>query len=238
MLKLLIADGTEEFALALSDVLEDAFSIRICSRGREVLSLLHSFQPDLLVLDLMLPELDGISLLQQARREGMRPMVLVTSRFISDYVLETLESLDVGYAMRKPCDICATVERLKDLAQRLGAGENALLPEPREQVSALLLHLGVAARVRGFACLREAVLLMMEDPARPITKEIYPMLGALMDGNAAQMEHAIRGAITKAWRERTPEIWNNYFPQDANGASRCPTNKEFICRLAASLSQK
>lgn len=238
MLKLLIADGTEEFALALSDALRDTYQIRTCSRGWEVLSQLRSFTPDLLVLDMMLAELDGISLLQQAAQEGLRPMVLVTSRFFNDYVLESLENLGVGYAMRKPCDINATVSRLKDLSRRIPDREPAAPPDPRESVSALLLHLGMAARLRGYACLREAVLMMMEDPGRSVTKEIYPQVGARTGGNAVQMEHAIRSAIAKTWKKRSPGTWDAYFPTDANGVSKCPTNKEFICRLADSLTRK
>lgn len=237
MLKLLIADGTEEFVLALSDALRDTYQIRACSGGREVLSLLRGFSPDLLLLDMMLPELDGISLLQQAAEEGIRPMVLATSRFFNDYVLERLESLGVGYVMRKPCDINATVCRLHDLSQRIRVPAQTR-PDPRNAISAALLNLGFAASLKGYACLREAVLLMMEDPGQSITKELYPEVGKRTGGNRVQTEHAIRSAIAKTWEKRDPGVWDAYFPPKAGGVSKCPTNKEFICRLADSLGLK
>lgn len=107
-MKLLIADGNEEFRRALAAELQGAYHVRCCGDGKEALSLLRSFVPDVLVLDLMLPELDGISLLQSAASAGLCPMVLVTSRFYNDYILGALGELSVGYMMRKPCDIPAT----------------------------------------------------------------------------------------------------------------------------------
>ena len=110
-MKLLIADGNEEFRRALAAELQGAYHVRCCGDGKEALSLLRSFVPDVLVLDLMLPELDGISLLQSAASAGLCPMVLVTSRFYNDYILGALGELSVGYMMRKPCDIPATAAR-------------------------------------------------------------------------------------------------------------------------------
>ena len=97
--KLLIADGNEEFRRALAAELQGAYHVRCCDDGKEALSLLRSFAPDVLVLDLMLPGLDGISLLQSAAASGLCPMVLVTSRFYNDYVLTALGELSVGYML-------------------------------------------------------------------------------------------------------------------------------------------
>lgn len=120
-MKLLIADGNEEFRRALAAELQGAYHVRCCGDGKEALSLLRSFVPDVLVLDLMLPELDGISLLQSAASAGLCPMVLVTSRFYNDYILGALGELSVGYMMRKPCDIPATAARIGDLSRHIRA---------------------------------------------------------------------------------------------------------------------
>lgn len=230
MLKLLIADGSEEFSLALADALGDNCQIRICANGKEVLTALHQDAPDVMLLDMMLPEIDGISLLQQAAAANICPMVLATSRFFNPYVLEMLEELGVGYVMRKPCDINATVARLKDLSQRIRTPMKSQ-PDPRNTVSTLLLNLGIAPRLKGYACLREAVLLMTEDPVRSITKEIYPDVAKRLGGNKEQVEHVIRSAIQKAWVKRDVRVWESCFSQNCSGG-KCPTNKEFICRLS------
>ena len=98
--KLLIAEGTEDFRAALTDSLRGAFHLRECGDGNLAMEMLRRFQPDILVLDLMLPGLDGISLLQMAAAAGIRPMVLATTRFVSDYVLEAIEPASSGAPCR------------------------------------------------------------------------------------------------------------------------------------------
>ena len=230
MLKLLIADGSEEFSMALADALRGTCQLRICPNGKEVLSILRDDTPDVLLLDLMLPELDGISLLQQAAADNICPMVLATSRFFNSYVLETLDELGVGYVMRKPCDVNATVARLMDLSQRIRTPVK-LQTDPRNAVSTLLLDMGIQPRLKGYACLREAVLLMAEDPGRSITKEVYPNVAKRLGGNKEQVEHVIRSSIQKAWTKRDIQVWAAYFPSNCS-SGKCPTNKEFICRLS------
>lgn len=171
--KLLIADGNEEFRRALAAELQGAYHVRCCDDGKEALSLLRSFAPDVLVLDLMLPGLDGISLLQSAAASGLCPMVLVTSRFYNDYVLTALGELSVGYMMRKPCDIPATAARIGDLSRQIRT-PLVTPPDPQTQVTNLLLSLSVPSKLRGYAYLREAIPMMLKDPDQPITKVLYP----------------------------------------------------------------
>lgn len=147
-MKLLIADGNEEFRRALAAELQGAYHVRCCGDGKEALSLLRSFVPDVLVLDLMLPELDGISLLQSAASAGLCPMVLVTSRFYNDYILGALGELSVGYMMRKPCDIPATAARIGDLSRHIRA-PLVTPPDPQTQVTNLLLSLNIPSKLRG-----------------------------------------------------------------------------------------
>lgn len=233
-LKLLIADGNEEFRLALAQALQGAYYVRSCQSGKEALNLLRSYSPDVLVLDLMLPELDGISLLQSAAASGFRPMVLATTPFLNDYVLESAERLGVGYMIRKPCDIRATVARITDLSQRLHPLQPTK-PDPRTSVSNLLLSLGVPTKLHGYAYLREAVLLMAQDPSQSITKELYPRVAALCRCNPKHVERSSRTAIESAWLHRDDRIWQLYFQPGVDGIIPRPSNGAFISRLADSL---
>ena len=234
-LKMLIADGSEEFASALADLVRGAYVLRQSRDGLEALALLGSFRPDILVLDLMLPGLDGISLLRQAAAAGLQPMVLATSRYVSDYVVEAVNQLGVGYLMMKPCDVRATAARLQDLTQRL---KQPLFtqPDPRTAVSNLLLALGVPTKLRGYTYLREAVLERMRDPAQSVTKELYPTVAALCAATPIQVERSIRSAIAAAWTRRDEQMWRMYFQPDPDGQLPRPTNAAFISRLADSLA--
>ena len=232
---MLIADSSEEFGTALADMLRGAYILRFCREGRETLAVLNSFQPDVLVLDLMLPGLDGISILRQAAAAGLRPMVLATSRYVSDYVVEAMTQLGVGYLMVKPCDLRATVARLGDLTQRL---KQPLFtqPDPRTAVSNMLLTLGVPTKLRGYAYLRESILERMREPTQSVTKELYPTVAALCCATPIQVERSIRSAIAAAWTRRDEQVWQLYFPWDSGSTRPRPTNAAFISRLADSLA--
>ena len=233
--KLLIADGSEEFRAALTHALPGNYQIRTCSDGQDALSLLRSFHPDILVLDLMLPGLDGISLLHTAASEEICPVVLATCRFLTEYMAESVDSLGISYVMIKPCDIPATVNRIQDLSQRIHAPVLSVA-DTRTLATNLLRSLGVPTKLHGYTYLREGILLMIKDPHQTITKELYPAVGALCQCSADQVERSIRTAIKNAWMSREDSVWQAYFPPGPDGRIHKPTNAAFLTRLADSLA--
>ena len=229
--KLLIADVGDEFRLALAEYTADTFVVRTCQEGREALQTILSFQPDVLVLDMMLPGLDGVSILQAAADADIRPVVLATTKFASDYLAESAQRLGVEYMMVKPCDVKATASRLKELVERRNVPASAG-PDPRNAVSNVLLSLGISVKLRGYAYLREAILETMRCPGQMVTKELYPKVGKLCDGTVVQVERSIRSAITKAWSKRDEDLWSLYFQKGPSGALERPTNAVFISAVA------
>ncbi len=233
-LKLLIADGNEEFRLALAEALQGTYYVRSCCTGREALSLLRSFGPDVLVLNLILPEMDGISLLENALACGIHPMVLATTRLTNDYIMESVTRLGVDYVMKRPCDIPSTVARVRDLSRHI-APPILSVPDPRAQVTNLLLSLGIPTKLKGYPLLREAILLMAKDPDQAITKELYPSVAAACGCNKDRVERGIRSIINAGWMRRDDRIWQQYFRPGPDGVIHRPSNGEFITRLAESL---
>lgn len=229
MQKLLIADRNEDFRLALAEALQGHYHIRSCSSGREALDLLRSDSPDIFVLDLMLPELDGITLLETAVSEGIRPKVLAATSLLSDYVLEAAARLGIGYLILKPCDVHATAARIGDLTHTLRASPRK--PEKRTLVSQQLLSLSLSTKHKGYNYLIEAVLMMEKEPNVSITKELYPAVAKICGCERGHVERSIRSAIESAWKRRDPLLWQQYFP---DAVSR-PSNAVFICRLAEAL---
>lgn len=229
--RLLIADATEEFCMALVDFVRDFYEIRTCREGNEALQVIRSFRPHILVLDLMMPGLDGITLLQRAAQEGHTPMVLATTRFQSDYVLETLARLGVDYLMVKPCEIKAVAARVKDLSGHLKPME-VEKPDPRTQVSNTMLKLSFSTKLHGYSYLREAIVETVMHPGQMVTKELYPTIAAMNHGSTDQVERSIRSAITKAWAAGDETVWRRFFLPEADGRVRRPTNAAFITRIA------
>lgn len=241
-LKLLIAEGTEDFRIALADTLRGVYMVRECSEGNEALRMMKTFRPDLVILDMMLPGLDGITLLQRAVEADLHPMVLATTRFHNEYVVDSSLELGVGYILVKPCEVRAVAARLSDLSQRIHPAIVSR-PDAKTYVSNMLLALGIPTRLKGYGYLREAVLRMAEDPGQPITKELYPAVASAFKTEDVRIDHthverSIRSAIGVAWKKRDPQLWAMYFAPKGDGTVRCPSNGDFITRLAYALNSE
>ena len=230
MQKLLIADSSEEFSLVLVGSLRASFQVEYCTDGTRALDLLRTLRPDLLLLDLMMPGLDGLDILRMVKQEHLCRCVIVTSAFASDYLLEAIRELPVDYFYRKPCCVSSIVDRISDLAARLGPGHTQ--PDPHCAVSSTLLALNIPTHKKGFRYARCGILLLARDPDQQITKEVYPAIAKEFGTSTTAVEKAIRSAIDSAWESHNPSVWRQYFHPAASGQIPRPTNTQFLSRLA------
>lgn len=227
--RVLIADCREDFLLSMDTALQSRCHVTLCSSGKKALALLRSQPCDLLLLDLMLPELDGISLLEILHAEGLQPMVIAVTALINTYVIDSVQRLNVAYLIRKPCDLEAVAARIDDLLQ-----EYSPRPAPcddRRFVSDLLTSLSVKSKHVGFHYLLEAILAYAKHPEQSFTKELYPAIGKPSGRSGKLVERSIRSALDSAWAQREEAVWLRYFP----AAPRRPTAAAFITALAQTL---
>lgn len=232
MLKLLIADCNEDFRLALAGALRESYHVFCCSSGKEALHILYQEKPEVLVLDLMLPELDGLTLLEAAVAKGLCPKVLAATSLLTDYVLDSAQRLGIGYIIRKPCDIQATAARVRDLTQTLNPSPRKA--DKRSQIPERLLALSFSTKHNGYNYLIEAILMMTANPAQSVTKELYPAIAKIFHCGSRHVERSVRSAMESAWDHGDPAIWQQYFPD----AQRRPSNAVFISRLADDLRRE
>lgn len=230
----LIADSDESCCKQLQETLRWICDVHTCCTGTEALSLLSSLHPDVVLLDLMLPQLDGISVLKALRGSGSHPVILASTCLVTDYILETAEKLGVSYLMMKPCDLRATAARIQEQLAKLeesrkDAGDIDL------RIAGLLLMMGFSVKLHGFKYLREAISQMLQNPDQSITKELYPQVGRVYQAAGSHVERSIRGALLDAWKRRDERIWQLYFPADSSGKMAKPTNAVFITRIADGL---
>ncbi len=224
---LLIADSSDTFRLALCDALQDTFQIYSCRTGKEALAFLRSCQPDIFVLDLMLPELDGISLLRCSAAEGFQPVTIAFTRLASEYITDNLLDLNIGYILMKPCDVFHAAERIRDVSSRSIPGMGRI---SRDRVSHLLLALSFRPKHHGYSYLLEAIPRYAQCPTQSITKELYVSVGQTVQ--TKNIERPIRTAIEAAWAHRDEARWNLCFPSPPGVPPSCPSNAELISRLA------
>lgn len=228
--KILIADPSPGFCQALSDLLGSSFQLVSCQDGTAALELLDRFRPDVLVVDLTLPGLDGLSLLRSATALASRPACLATTRFLSHYIEASINELGVDYVMMKPCDMQALADRILDLT-----AQNAPPPTHDSNIANTLIGLDVAASRQGFPCLESAIELYIQTPGISMTKELYPQVGKALDRSPSSVERSIRSCIHSAWDNRDEKVWRLYFRADRNGNVPRPTNARFIANVAEHL---
>jgi two-component system response regulator (stage 0 sporulation protein A) len=231
MRKVLIVDAAEDFRSVLADALRGTYAVKTCDNGQDALELARTFCPDLLILDLMISGVDGLSLVQMITQIRGKPLVLATTRFQSEYVLDAASRIGIDYMVVKPCNIQAMIARLDDLVASQNRADR-VRPDSGATVANTLKTLGVATRNSGYTYLREAVPIFAEDPRQAITKELYPAVGKRCNVSADQVERSIRTAIEGAWNRRDEQIWKLYFTPLSDGSIRKPSNAEFISRLA------
>lgn len=231
MQKLLIADSSEAFSSKLSGELAVQFEVITCADGQKALELLSSYKPDILILNLMLPYVDGLTVLQEST---FRPaIVLAITMHMSVYVEQAVHTLNIDYTMVAPSPE-AVAMRLRDLLNRYHVVSDNV------DIHGMTTHhlhlLNIPTHLDGYRQLCAALPMFAENPRLLLTKELYPAVAKLCDcADGRAVEHSIRKAIQAAWRQRDNATWRKYFT-DISG--NCPTNKEFLCRLAEILSKK
>lgn len=228
MQKLLIADPSEPFASALAEALRGEFEIQICQDGAAALECLLSFRPDALILNLMLPHKDGLTVLQAA--SYVPPVVLGISSYTNAYIERAAAAAGVGFILICPC-INAVCVRLMDLICQTHTAQKQ--PNPQAETAVHLHILNFPTKRDGYQQLCTCIPMFSRDPSQRLTKELYPAVAkACGCGDGRSVEHSIRLVITSAWRDRDENVWRKYFPPDASGSIPCPSNKAFISRLA------
>ena len=227
----LITDPSEDFCCELSQKLTQFSQVLACKNVGETLEFLAQEQPDVLVLDLMMPDMDGISLIELLNSSGRTPKILATSSYVSPYIQDAMARLNVICLMEKPCCVSTVAARVRTMLQQKGA---SLCTD--SGVSRLLLRMGFSAKLRGYAYLREAVLRMASDPDISLTNELYPGVAGVFGVTSQHVEHSIRGAVMDAWKNRPAGVWELYLAPDELGCLERPTNAEIISALASSLT--
>lgn len=239
MKRILIADASEEFRMSLAEQLRKNYVVECRDNGDDALEFLRGSRPDVLILDLMLPGIDGLGILQAADQEGIRPITIVTSRFFSDYLIGAMSHFRVDYAVVKPCRDIVLVQRVDELVTECLL-EQPGYPSAESVVTTQMYDLGMPSNLAGFAQARMGIMMLTKDPGQSITKELYPAIAAQSEQrtSAGSVERNIRTAINAAWCRHNEEVWRRYFPATPDGHVPKPTNTQFLTRLADSVSQR
>lgn len=229
MVKILVADSAGEFCSAVADAFYGRYTVLTCNDGRSALKLLCEEKPEVLWLDLMLPGMDGLTVLQSAALHGVRPKLIACIRHDSEYIMRMLERFSVSLVMQKPVDWAAAEAHLDALAAGVIRDQGGSVATADQLTYETLMHLGLTGKRCGCKCLYVALLKKIMDPDCQITKRLYPEVADQCGGSSQSVERAIRCVIGEAWENSGDPHWDLYFPEYQD---KCPSNGAFLDRLA------
>ncbi len=239
MNRICIADSSEEFRIELAELLRKDYLVDCCDNGETALEFLRKSHPDMIILDLMLPGLDGLGVLQTAAAEGIQPIVIVTSRFFSDYLVNALDRYHVDYALMKPCSAAVLAQRAHELLMQCQP-DQIVYPTTESVVTTKMYDLGIPTNLAGFEQARLGIVMLAQNPGQSVTKVLYPAIAAMSSQktSAGSVERNIRTAIYAAWSRHNEQVWGKYFPATSDGYIPKPTNTQFLTRLADAVSRQ
>ena len=237
----LLADTNTEFRILLREAMEKTgeFLVEIAQTGDEVLDKVQEQEPDILIMDVILPGLDGLGLLDQLSiMKEKRPEVIVLSQFMSERIIAAAMEHGVYYYMTKPCRTESLLERMRQALTPTGsaAGRGAVEEgvELSSQITSIIHEIGVPAHIKGYQYLRDAIMMSVEDMEmlNSITKILYPTIAKKHQTTPSRVERAIRHAIEVAWNRGRIDALDEAFGKNVCALDDKPTNGEFIALVA------
>ena len=240
-IRVLLADSSEEFRILLKENIEKSGEftlVGITGSGREALELAKTMHPQLVLADVALPELDGLSLLQELQKLNHAPRTIVISAFCNDRTVQEAMNRGAFYFMAKPVHLPSLMEQMRFATQEEEKEETSYSPALESRVTAIIHEVGVPAHIKGYQYVREAIMIAVEDMdvINAVTKVLYPEVAKRFGTTPSRVERAIRHAIEVAWDRGDLETLQKYFGYTVNSAKGKPTNSEFIAMIADRLS--
>lgn len=224
----LIADDNQDFTGTLSTYInrqDDMEVIGIAKDGTEALDMIATMSPDILLLDVIMPHLDGLGVLENINiiKKDKKPICIMLSAVGQDKVTQRAVELGAEYYVVKPFDIEVLIKRMREFKYYKPKDNNVPIKETKSQyielsegghkkeenlealVTNIIHEVGVPAHIKGYQYLREAIMMVVKDidVINQITKSLYPKIAHKFNTTPSRVERAIRHAIEVAWRTWT-----------------------------------
>ncbi len=260
-IKIIIADDNLEFVSTFKNFLENEEDMEVIATakdGIEAYDKIVAMKPDIVLLDVIMPHLDGIGVLEKLTSLSDMPICIMLSAVGQDAITKRALSIGASYYMVKPFELDVLVKRIRELKNilRFPVNNNFILKEngaksnyinvannrPKEDnleilVTNIIHEVGVPAHIKGYQYLRDGIIMVIEDMdvLNQITKQLYPDLAKKHKTTPSRVERAIRHAIEVAWNRGEINTIENIFGYTVNANKGKPTNSEFIAMIADKL---
>lgn len=244
-IKVFIADSNEERTNALIEYVSVISNITIvghCSNGSKAFSMIKQSKPDVIIINLLLTETDGLSLIENINNSlPYTPKTICIFPIVNDFIIKYILDLGVSYFMLSPIEIHVIAQRIIDVFDTFHASHINSLSVPKysshrfeESIKMLLLEIGIPANLKGYLYLSYSIKLLIERDSisGSIAKELYPEVAIKFNSTVSRVERSIRHAIDVAWCRGKIRHMNEIFGINIYNDYEKPTSCEFISLLA------
>jgi two-component system response regulator (stage 0 sporulation protein A) len=253
-IKVCIVDDNRELVGLLEEYLSSQGDIEVLGvayNGQECLNMLKDKEPDVLVLDIIMPHLDGLGVLERLRQlDRPQPNVIMLTAFGQEDVTKKAVDLGAAYFILKPFDMEGLASHIRQVSgnaapiikrahssMRMSNESNGKGKNLDANITSIIHEIGVPAHIKGYLYLREAISMVYNDIELlgSITKVLYPDIAKKYNTTASRVERAIRHAIEVAWSRGNIDSISSLFGYTVSMTKAKPTNSEFIAMVADKL---
>ncbi len=243
-IKVLMIDDNKSLIDMVKEYFKNHSSISInfeAHDGEEGVELIEKERGnyDLILLDLIMPNKDGLYVLEQMKEKNIEEKVIVATSYNTQDIIRTVSEYGVGYFILKPFELTDLEKRILDVSNRNLVKKNIDLYHHNLQMSITkVLHdLGIPSHIKGYTYIREGIGIVYERPETigGITKELYPELAQKFETTVSRVERAIRHAIEVSWNRGDWDLMEEIFGHSVDIDKAKPTNSEFIVTIADKL---
>ncbi|MBQ3037777.1 MAG: sporulation transcription factor Spo0A [Clostridia bacterium] len=246
-ISVLIADDNKLFSDSIASYLreQEEFEVVGCAYdGEEALGMILETKPDIVLLDIIMPKRDGLSVLKRLQdiKLDKNPTVIAVSIAESTWITESAARLGAKYFILKPQSNEAIADTLKAFANISKPIPRVINDMPKAEkkvdleslVTSFIHELGVPAHIKGYQYIRTAIMMVVDNMEllNYITKQLYPAIAKKYGTTSSRVERAIRHSIEVAWNRGRPETMDEIFGYTIDNGKGKPTNSEFIAMVA------
>lgn len=246
--RIMLVDDNVEFAKEVTEHFKNSENfevVAIAEDGLKAVQMFDTVKPDILLLDLVMPQMDGFSVLEKIKKGDTK--ILVISALSQDAFIAKAMNLGADYYAIKPTPMQILEERISELKNPVSITTNSVKSIKQtsptklvrnntleEKITNIFITVGIPAHIKGYHFLREAIKMAIDNPdiINSITKRLYPEVAEKFDTSPSKVERAIRHAIEVAWNRGKIENINSLFGVRVYSHNEKPTNGEFIALVA------
>lgn len=235
-IKVLVIDNNESMTKDIEKYFSSHEVIEVVAcknNGEDGLSYIlnNTNNIDVIVMDLLLPKLDGVFILSELEKRNIIKNIIITTSFNDEKILEEVNEYGVDYYMLKPINFLSLEKRLISLNKYKKTNN---LNNYDVLITDMLHNLGIPSHIRGYQYIKEGIMIIYQKgkALTYITKDVYPEIALKFDTTPTRVERAIRHAIEVGWNRGDLNLMEEIFGNSLNVNRDKPTNAEYLSTIA------